>query len=546
MSLRLTLASLLVIGCTARVPSAAPTSETAPRGMVRKGTPAGVDIVKARANSREQLFAWDSWSPDAFARAKREKRHILVHGAAEWCHWCHVMEETTYRDPRVGQILRDKFVAIRVDIDSRPDIADRYGDWGWPATILLGPDAEELGKFRGYLPADEMLANLAALEGARPIASEDSVLPRSRPAPAEALAWIGAESARDLDEYYDDKEGGWGVRQKAPLGDAVSFELRRAAHGDELALRRAMFTLEKQAVLIDPVWGGIYQYSAAGDWNEPHYEKLMSFQAENLTAYARAYAITKDQATLKRARDIARYLDTFLSNREGAFLVSQDADVGSHDQRASFIDGDVYFRLDDAARRKLGIPRIDDHVYGDTNGMAIAALASLFEATGDASVRDRAERAAKLLLRTHVDADGRVAHDPGATRKVYFLSDAAHLGYGLARLAEVSKDPALRDAAHRIAEGIVRDLTAEDGALWAHTADPDAVGVFARRRKPFPENSTAARLFAAIGRLTADHAWHTRARQTLAAIASPHAIRDQGRMIGTFLLALDEAGALAW
>ena len=118
--------------------------------------------------SGNSAVTWQGWSADLFARAKAEKRFILLDMEAVWCHWCHVMDETTYRDAEVGDELRQRFVAIRVDIDERPDIADRYGDWGWPATILLSPDAEELGKFRGYLPPEklrEILAETVASAG---------------------------------------------------------------------------------------------------------------------------------------------------------------------------------------------------------------------------------------------------------------------------------------------------------------------------------------------------------------------------------------------
>lgn len=547
----------------ARAPAGRAAHQGAAATKLAADTPEEVDIAKARARAREQLFPWRDWSTDAFAQARREHRFILVHGAAEWCHWCHVMEETTYRDPRVGALVRDRFVAIRVDIDSRPDLAERYGSYGWPATIVLSPDAEELGKFRGFLPAEELLQQLGKLERASAMNDQEgaprveraSVMddreqeraPRVERAAREALPWIGAAAARDLDDYYDEKEGGWGMRQKAALGDDVSFELRRADRGDRRALERAVFTLQKQAALIDPVWGGVYQYSAARDWHAPHFEKLMTFQAQNLAAYARAYAITGDRELLAHARSIERYLNTFLSSGSGAFLVSQDADLNAHDRKAAFVDGNVYFRLGDAERRRLGIPRIDEHVYGDSNGQAIFAMAALFEATRDPSALKRAELAAELLLTTHIDSLGRVAHD-AASRAIFYLDDGAHLGLGLARLAEVSgaTGARYRDAALRIADALRRDLSDERGGLFAHSVDPGASGVFARRRKPLAANVTSARLFAALWRLTGDANWQVRAQDTLAAIATPRAVRDEGRMVGTFLLALAEAGALGW
>ena len=140
--------SLVVLAGCAPVTRARPPASNAPT-QVRPGTPDDVNIALARASGRQRAFAWREFGPEAFAEAAREGRSILIHGAAEWCHWCHVMEETTYKDPRVGEILRDRFVTIRVDIDSRPDLEERYEEWGWPATIVLDPHAEELAKYRG-------------------------------------------------------------------------------------------------------------------------------------------------------------------------------------------------------------------------------------------------------------------------------------------------------------------------------------------------------------------------------------------------------------
>jgi hypothetical protein len=241
-----------------------------------------------------------------------------------------------------------------------------------------------------------------------------------------------------------------------------------------------------------------------------------------------------------------RYVDRFLSNPEGAFLVTQDADLGGFDHDAAFMDGHDYYRLNEAARLKAGIPRVDDHVYGEENGLGIAAYCELYDATGDVALRDRAERAAQLLMKSHLRADGAVAHDADRT-EVHYLADAAAFGHGLARLYETTQESAYREAALRVAAFIDAQLRDDaTGALWAHTPDPDAYGVFARRRRPFDANVQAARLFAALHRITAERVHRDRAREVLAALATPDAIAGQGRMIGAFLLALSEADALSW
>jgi hypothetical protein len=531
-------------GEPARAPSAKVAAPPAPqRGVVRKGTPDGVNVALARARDQKQLFEWVDIGPAAFEKARRENKFILLDGAAAWCHWCHVMDETTYADPEVGREIAAHFVAIRVDIDQHPDIAERYGDYGWPATIVFSPRAEELGKYRGYLTKADLLEILRAMSSVKPEAQRAKD-PFDVPPPLSALPWIAGRVVVDMDGYYDEQQAGWGQMQKPPLGLNVVFELRRYAHGDAAAGQRAVATLAKHHLLVDPVWGGIYQYSTGRLWNEPHYEKLMTYQAWNLEAFARGYAMTKRPELLADARKIAGYLSTFLSNADGAFLVSQDADVNAHDEKKAFVDGDVYYRLDDAHRRALGIPRIDDAVYGHENGLAIAAFVALHEATGDADALARARRAADFILRAKTAPDGAIVRKEGGPR---YLADQASMGFALARLAEVTKDARYEGAAKKVADAMVKDLAdPESGALFDRSIDPAAAGVFARRARPFIHEILAVRFLTALGRVTGDAAWTDRAKKLLVATCTPKELDERGRMVGDVLLALDDLGQIAW
>jgi uncharacterized protein YyaL (SSP411 family) len=274
----------------------------------------------------------------------------------------------------------------------------------------------------------------------------------------------------------------------------------------------------------------------------------MTFQAANLEAYARAYARTHDASLLADANGIARYMGTFLSSSEGAFLVSQDADAGAHDDKARFVDGDVYYRLGDRERRALGMPRVDDHVYGHENGLALAAFVTLYEAAKDPAVLARARLAAEVVQRKLVGPDGAVKRTSQGAR---YLADAAALGRALARLAEAlgpdGEGAPYRKAALEIAATMRRDLEDEaTGAFWDRTPDPAAAGAFARRNKPFQPNVLAVRFFAALGRITGDTAWKDRGKRTLAAVCTPRALDERGRWLGEVLLAFAEVGAIAW
>jgi uncharacterized protein YyaL (SSP411 family) len=469
-----------------------------------------------------EAIAWQEYSDAVFLRAKREERLVLLDLGAVWCHWCHVMEETTYRDPAVTALVSARFVAVRVDQDARPDLSNRYEDYGWPATVIFDAEGTELVKFAGYIPPPRMASLLTGvLEDPTPGPSAQ-VLEPSRLAlaggsdPAHALPEdLRVELERLLVERYDEKEGGWGFEKKFLDWDAVEYSLRRARAGDEDAARRARQTLAAERKLVDPVWGGVYQYSHGGNWDNPHYEKLVAFQAEVLRIYAHAYAQGRDPADLRAARDIERYLTTFLKSPQGGFYVSQDADLTKGQHAAD------YFALPDPERRRRGIPRVDTHVYARETAWAAFGLLALHEATGEEAPRQAAERAARFLLAHRSLEGGGFAHgetDAGGP----YLGDtlmSGRLFLGLyAATGERSWLAHAEAAARFIKErfrraGTTGFLTAASGSTFA---------------PPLPqreENALLARFANLLFHYTGDEAFRAVARDALAFLSIPAVAR---------------------
>jgi uncharacterized protein YyaL (SSP411 family) len=255
-------------------------------------------------------IAWQDWSESAFERARSENRLVLLDLGAVWCHWCHVMEETTYRDPEVVSLLRSRFVPVRVDQDARPDLSNRYEDYGWPATVVFDAAGRELVKFQGYIEPERMRSLLRAVaDDPTPGPSVTEAAPPSAGPGAALSEGERLELAGILVNRYDDKRGGWGGSHKYLDWDSVEFCLLRAREGDRRAERMARETLDRETKLVDPVWGGVYQYSDSGDWDHPHFEKIMSMQAEDLRLYALAYAQWGQPRDLKAAREIQRLLN---------------------------------------------------------------------------------------------------------------------------------------------------------------------------------------------------------------------------------------------
>jgi uncharacterized protein YyaL (SSP411 family) len=124
-----------------------------------------------------------------------------------------------------------------------------------------------------------------------------------------------------------------------------------------------------------------------------------------LRIYALAYAQWHDPKYLQAAENIHRFIVGFLMSPDGTFYVSQDADLVEGEHSAK------YFALSDVERRKLGVPRVDTHVYARENGWIIDALVTLYAATGEQRYLDQALRATKWVVANRALPGGGFSHD---------------------------------------------------------------------------------------------------------------------------------------
>ncbi len=427
-------------------------------------------------------IVWEKWSDDIFARAKKEHKFVLLDLEAVWCHWCHVMAEVTYKDPDVIRLMKSRYIAVRVDQDSRPDLSNRYEDYGWPATVVFGEDGKEIIIRSAYIPPKPMASILQA------IIDDPSPGPSVQAAPELRFQNSGAlpeELRKQLEadhlSRYDKVNQGWGFSHKYLQWDSVEYCMLK---GDAESDAMAKGNLTAQLALIDPVWGGVYQYSTGGRWDEPHFEKIMQHEAPNLRLFALGFQKYGDPAYLKAAQDIYKYLNTFLSSPDGAFYVSQDADVVQGEHSAE------YFKLDDAGRRKVGMPRIDRHVYSRDNGWAIAAVCQLYSATGDAQYLERAIKAAKWVQANRALPGGGFRHDEKDVSGPY-LSDSLAMAQAFLSLYAVSGDRAWLAHAEETAGYIAKTFSGSEAGLA--TVVPPANGLLAPQRPLREENVDAAR-----------------------------------------------------
>lgn len=475
---------------------------------------------------------WSEWNDDLFPRAAAEKRFVILDLEAVWCHWCHVMDKKTYGDPKVQELLASHYLPVRVDQDANPDLSNRYGDWGWPATIIFNSDGTEIAKLRGFVEPERMQALLKAIiEDPSPGPSARAGLEITPSAKAVLPKDEREELTKNFNESYEEALGGWGSAQKYIDADSMDYAISLAEAGDATAAKRARQTLDAALVLIDPVWGGVYQYSEGGSWTKPHFEKIMSFQAQYMRQYSQAYALWKDPKYLAAARDIERYLTAMMRSPEGAFYVSQDADLSRE------IDGHAFYPLDDAARRKLGTPKIDKNLYARENGWAISGYATLYGVTNDPKILAIAEDAAKWVIANRAIEGGGFRHGE-KDRGGPFLGDTMTMGQGFLDLyaATGNRDWLMR--ASKAADFIEANFKDPAGGYFTSKTSEAKVGVFAKPAKLLDEQIQIVRFMNLVDRYFGNEIYREHASHAMRYLAG--AANHVLRPLPGVLLADDE------
>lgn len=427
---------------------------------------------------------WFPWGEEAFAEARERDVPVMVSIGYSTCHWCHVMARESFEDPATASDLDAGFVSIKVDREEHPEVDAAYmaaaaafsPHLGWPLTVFATPDGRPFyaGTYfppqpRGGMPAFRQV--LAAVREAWEERREE--IDGTASAIVEALADVRAQAgeasalpdpddlataARALAEREDREFGGFGGGEgpKFPVATALRFlqhEVVREGAADAAAVADRALAAMAASPLRDAVEGGFFRYATRRDWTVPHFERM-------LTDNAQLIEVAIDAGDLATARGVARFLLDVLQQPSGGFGAAQDSE--------SWIDGarseGGYYERDAAARTALERPTVDGKVVTGWNGLAIGALARAGARLGEASWIDAARWAAGTVLETNLDGQGRLVRaslDEIPSRATATLADYGQLAGGLAALA-----CATGEAAYAVkARALVEDCVASGGGI---------------------------------------------------------------------------------
>lgn len=462
---------------------------------------------------------WRPWGPEAFAEAKRADKPVFLSIGFSTCLWCHVMQRESFRDPAIAALLNAHFVSVLVDREERPDVdrvymnAAQAAGWtaGWPLNLWLTPDRKPFfgGSYfppalRGGSPGlKDLLARVAELWRTR---REDAVrdaedASRALEAYTRVEASTGPLNASSLHAAFrayraafDAEHGGFGGAPKFPEPSALAFLLRyHARTGKKEALDMAVRTLRAidRGGLHDRVDGGFHRYASDAAWNKPHYEKMLSDNAQLASVFLEAHRATRDPAFARAGRETLEYLLRVMALPRGGFCTAEDADE------------EYYARTSAEARAQRPRPARDDKVIAGHNGLTISALAKGAVILGEPRYLEAARKTARFLRDELYDAkENRLYRRwrEGERAIPGFADDYALTAAGLLDLHEAAKEPEWLALAARLAQAEpardhalpAPDLDAEDGPLPAAASVAAMNGLRLRALTGRPESGVAA------------------------------------------------------
>jgi uncharacterized protein YyaL (SSP411 family) len=293
---------------------------------------------------------WMPWGDEAFEKAKKENKLVLISIGYSSCHWCHVMEHESFENETVAKMMNDYFVCIKVDREERPDVDQIYmtavqlmtGSGGWPLNCFTLPDG---GPVYGgtYFPKDQwttILENLYTtytqdkqkmLDYAENLTTgiKQSELIES-PAPASKF------TLKKLDELagiwksnFDTKDGGMNRAPKFPIPNNYDYLMQYGHYkNDNAILSQVDLTLTKMANggIYDQVGGGFARYSTDTKWKAPHFEKMMYDNAQMVSLYSKAYQRTNNPLYKNIVYETLEWVKREMTTKDGAFYSALDAD----------------------------------------------------------------------------------------------------------------------------------------------------------------------------------------------------------------------------
>ena len=483
---------------------------------------------------------WLPWGPAAFVKAQEENKPVLLSISAVWCYWCHVMDESTYSDPEVQELLHKYFVTIRVDNDHRPDINSRYNVGGWPTTAFLTAHGGLIGGAT-YLPPEQLISMISEFaeaytndkptlyKQARDLHNNRKDHSQKFVASAELEESMVDRVSRIVAGAYDAVNGGFGSDPKFPNAPIIRFlnHLYRTT-GEGFYASMITKTLDNitDGQVRDKSDGGFFRHCAQADWKQPQYEKMLE---DNLNL-AREFL---DAGILQERPD---YMET--AKQTFKYLLEQMYDPATPGFRGSQGAHSDYYALSHDDRTEDARPKPDPSCYANSNGLAVTVLLDAAWKLGDSSLQTAA--LAVLGQLDSMQQSGSFSHvfsELGPSDAPALFTDHAWLLTALLRAHGNTANETYLERAVAVAQQMVeRFFDQEGGGFFDIEEQTDAIGHLQIREKILADNAVAAQALIRLHQPTRNADYLQIAEATLSAFVET--FREQGEFAADYGLAI--------
>jgi uncharacterized protein len=493
----------------------------------------------------ENPVDWYPWGEEAFAKARRENKPVLLSIGYSACHWCHVMAHESFENEQIAQLMNENFVNIKVDREERPDLDQIYMNavqmmthhGGWPMTVFLTPDAVPFYGGTYFPPQDRynmpgfprVLIGVAETyrdrqddirETGTSLVNELKRLSGTGgsdyPIETELLDAAYAGIIRN----YDSINGGFGGAPKFPPAMTLEFLLRTYVRtGNRDALDMVSHTCRKMANggMYDQIGGGFHRYSTDARWLVPHFEKMLYDNALLSRLYLHYFQVSEEPFARETVEGILDYVLREMTNAEGGFYSTQDADSEGHEGkffvwsmdeiRAALGEADArtfaeHYNITEAgnfegknipnmtragetgsrasleeSKRKLFElreqrvkPDRDEKVLTAWNGLMMASFAEAGVVLNRPDYTDAARRNAEFVL-SNLRREGTLLRTwkDGVAKFNGYLEDYAFLIEGLVTLFETTGESRWLNEALALTERMIEEFWDEDGGGFFFT-----------------------------------------------------------------------------
>jgi uncharacterized protein YyaL (SSP411 family) len=305
---------------------------------------------------------WYPWGAEAVQKAKRENKPIFLSVGYSTCYWCHVAEKEIYSDPKIAKLMNQWFVNIKVDREQRPDVDRVYllatqiltGGGGWPNNIFLTPDLKPFFAGSYFPPTDQggqhsfpsILQSLhqawttnpskvkeeaeRVYQSLQQVQRNSSVNTKKTIQPKQWLDQAAAESASSFDKVDGGFSGdGRTMFPQEPMLAMLLTDYKRDNDAKSLSMVTATLLSMAEGGVMDQVAGGFHRYSTEPTWSIPHFEKMLTDNAQLLDLYSQAYEATHKPLFKQVALRTAHYLTDEMRSPKGGFYSAQDSQVNN-------------------------------------------------------------------------------------------------------------------------------------------------------------------------------------------------------------------------